>query len=188
MSAIKFRKRITKFKITIALRKKFGSKGFIAVVKVIKIWRSSGESYKLRYVYPIWGTPGDINLISFILLSLFNNTTVMCKTAYTLTLDVRCSIFQLIREVYILYPSLRHIHRCAIYTLCVVTSKRIWHMSDYQDYWWLFEVKRFVLEFIDTRIRILHFSQRMIKPTIKLVKCFSLSVPRRFFCHGLFLL
>ena len=37
----------------------FGSKGFITVGKVIKIW-SSGESYKLRYVYPIWGTPGDI--------------------------------------------------------------------------------------------------------------------------------
>ena len=29
MSAIKFRKRLTKFKITIALPKKFGSKGFI---------------------------------------------------------------------------------------------------------------------------------------------------------------
>ena len=28
MSAIKFRKRLTKFKITIALPKKFGSKGF----------------------------------------------------------------------------------------------------------------------------------------------------------------
>ena len=37
MSAIKFRKRLTKFKITIALPKKFGSKGFITVVKVIKI-------------------------------------------------------------------------------------------------------------------------------------------------------
>ena len=33
MSAIKFRKRLTKFKITIALPKKFGSKGFITVVK-----------------------------------------------------------------------------------------------------------------------------------------------------------
>ena len=43
-----------------ALPKKFVSKGFITVVKVIKIWRSSGESNKLRYVYPIWGTPGDI--------------------------------------------------------------------------------------------------------------------------------
>ena len=32
----------------------FGSKGFITVVKVIKIWRSSGESNKMRYVYPIW--------------------------------------------------------------------------------------------------------------------------------------
>ena len=62
MSAIKFRKRLTKFKITIALPKKFGSKGFITVVKVIKIWRSSGESYKLRYVYPMWGTPGDITI------------------------------------------------------------------------------------------------------------------------------
>ena len=36
MSAIKFRKRLTKFKITIALPKKFGSKGFIMVVKVIE--------------------------------------------------------------------------------------------------------------------------------------------------------
>ena len=33
---IKFRKRLTKFKITIALPKKFGSKGFITVVKVIR--------------------------------------------------------------------------------------------------------------------------------------------------------
>ena len=60
MSAIKFRKRLTKFKIIITLPEKFGSKGFITVVKVIKIWRSSSESNKLRYVYPIWGTPGDI--------------------------------------------------------------------------------------------------------------------------------
>ena len=37
MSAIKFRKRLTKFKITVALPKKFGSKSFIAVVKVSKI-------------------------------------------------------------------------------------------------------------------------------------------------------
>ena len=37
VSAIKFRKRLTKFKITIALPKKFGSKDFITVVKVIKI-------------------------------------------------------------------------------------------------------------------------------------------------------
>ena len=34
---IKFQKRLTKFKITIALPKKFGSKDFIRVVKVIKI-------------------------------------------------------------------------------------------------------------------------------------------------------
>ena len=34
---IKFRKRLTKVKITIDLPKKLGSKGFIAVVKVIKI-------------------------------------------------------------------------------------------------------------------------------------------------------
>ena len=32
MSAIKFRKRLTKFKITIALPKKFDSKGFITVI------------------------------------------------------------------------------------------------------------------------------------------------------------
>ena len=44
MSAIKFWKCLTKFKITIALPKKFGSKGSITIVKVIKIWRSSGES------------------------------------------------------------------------------------------------------------------------------------------------
>ena len=37
MSAIKFRKRFTKFKITIVLPKKFGSKGFTTVVKVTKI-------------------------------------------------------------------------------------------------------------------------------------------------------
>ena len=37
MSAIKFRKRLTKFKITITLPKKFVSKGFITVVKVTKI-------------------------------------------------------------------------------------------------------------------------------------------------------
>ena len=57
MSAIKFGKRLTKFKTTIALPKKFDSKGFITVVKVTKIRRSSGESNKLRYVYPILGTP-----------------------------------------------------------------------------------------------------------------------------------
>ena len=39
---------------------KFGSEGFITVVNGTKIWRSSGESNKLRCVYPIWGTPGDI--------------------------------------------------------------------------------------------------------------------------------
>ena len=39
--------------------KKFDSKGFIRQL-VIKIWRSSGESNKLRYVYPICGTPEDI--------------------------------------------------------------------------------------------------------------------------------
>ena len=42
--AIKFRKRLTKFKITITLPKKFGSKGFITAVKVTKIWRSSDFS------------------------------------------------------------------------------------------------------------------------------------------------
>ena len=36
MFAIKFRKRLTNFKITIALPKKFGSKGFITVVRVIR--------------------------------------------------------------------------------------------------------------------------------------------------------
>ena len=34
MSAIKFRNRLTKFKITIALPKKFGSKVFITAVKI----------------------------------------------------------------------------------------------------------------------------------------------------------
>ena len=37
VSAIKFRKRLTKFKITIALPKKFGGKGFITAVKGTKI-------------------------------------------------------------------------------------------------------------------------------------------------------
>ena len=37
MSVIKVRKRLTKFKITIVLPNKFGSKGFITVVKVMKI-------------------------------------------------------------------------------------------------------------------------------------------------------
>ena len=36
MSAIKFRKRLMKFKITIALPKKFGSKGFITAVKSLR--------------------------------------------------------------------------------------------------------------------------------------------------------
>ena len=48
VSAIKFRKRHTKFKIPIALPKKFGSRGFITAVKVTKICRSPGESNKLR--------------------------------------------------------------------------------------------------------------------------------------------
>ena len=43
-----------------SLPKKFDSKGFITVVKVTNIWRSSGEPNKLRYVYPMWGTPGDV--------------------------------------------------------------------------------------------------------------------------------
>ena len=49
MSAIKFRKRLTKFEITIALPEKFGSKDSTTAVKVTKI----GKSNKLRYVYPI---------------------------------------------------------------------------------------------------------------------------------------
>ena len=36
MSAIKFRKRHAKFKITIALPKKFGSKGFITAIKSLR--------------------------------------------------------------------------------------------------------------------------------------------------------
>ena len=60
MPAIKFRKRLTKFKITIAVSKKFGSKGFITAVKVTTILRSIGESNKMRYVYPIRGTPGGL--------------------------------------------------------------------------------------------------------------------------------
>ena len=50
MSAIKFRKRLTKFKITIALPKTFGSKGFITVVKIIKTVygpQSSGTTHSL---------------------------------------------------------------------------------------------------------------------------------------------
>ena len=46
----------------ISLPKNFGSKGFITVVKVIKIWSSSGESNKFRYTYPIRGTSGDITI------------------------------------------------------------------------------------------------------------------------------
>ena len=60
MSAIKFLKRLTKFKMMIALPKKFGSKGFITAVKITKICRSSDESNKLRYAYLICGTPGNI--------------------------------------------------------------------------------------------------------------------------------
>ena len=44
----------------IALPKKFGSKGFITTVKATKIWRSSGDSNKLRYVYSTWDTLGNI--------------------------------------------------------------------------------------------------------------------------------
>ena len=36
-SAIKFRKRLTKFNVMIALPKTFGSKGFITAVKVAEI-------------------------------------------------------------------------------------------------------------------------------------------------------
>ena len=46
--------------ILIALTKKSGSKGFITTVEVTKVWRRSEESNKLKYVYPIWGTPGNI--------------------------------------------------------------------------------------------------------------------------------
>ena len=44
----------------IDLPEKFGSKSLITAVKITKIWRSSGESNKLKYVYPIWGTPREI--------------------------------------------------------------------------------------------------------------------------------
>ena len=37
VSAIKFRKRLATFKITISMPKKFGSKGFITAVQVTKI-------------------------------------------------------------------------------------------------------------------------------------------------------
>ena len=37
VSAIKIRKRLTKFRITIALPEKFGSMGFITAVKVTKV-------------------------------------------------------------------------------------------------------------------------------------------------------
>ena len=43
---IKFRKRLAKFKITITLPKKFGSKGFITVIFEVAL-------AKLRYVYPV---------------------------------------------------------------------------------------------------------------------------------------
>ena len=72
-----------------ALPKKFGSKGFITVVKVIKIWRSSSESNKLRYVYPIWGTPGDIAIqkkeIDYIKIKIvpFINFGGNCTIRYT---------------------------------------------------------------------------------------------------------
>ena len=68
VSAIKFRKRLTKFKITIALPKKFGSKGFITTVEVTTICRSSGESNKLRYIYPIWSIAiQKIKIVPFII-------------------------------------------------------------------------------------------------------------------------
>ena len=51
----KVRKRRTKFMTTIALPKKFSKKDYDT-----KVWRSSGESNKMRYAYSIWGTPGDI--------------------------------------------------------------------------------------------------------------------------------
>ena len=52
------------------------------VVKVIKIWRSSGESNKLRYVYPIWGTPGDIANTSCLVFLKFPVVSVLMASAY----------------------------------------------------------------------------------------------------------
>ena len=98
MSAIKVRKRLTKFKITIALHKTFGSMGFFTVIKVIKIWRSSGESYKLRYVYPIWGTPGDIAIqkreIAYIKIKIVKVVNVLVTTTI---LSARGSVPLLLR-------------------------------------------------------------------------------------------
>ena len=51
MSAIQFRKRLTKFKITIALPKKFGSKGFITVVKVTVEETNKSEQAQTEQTY-----------------------------------------------------------------------------------------------------------------------------------------
>ena len=48
---IKFRKRLWKFKITIALPKKFGSKGFITQLKSLRFEEALANL--MRYVYPI---------------------------------------------------------------------------------------------------------------------------------------
>ena len=59
MSAINIYKRLTKFKITTAVPKKFSNKGFMTAVKVNL--RSSGESNKLRYVYPYKVRRGNLH-------------------------------------------------------------------------------------------------------------------------------
>ena len=64
MSAIRFRKRLTKLKITISLPKKFGSKGFMAAVKVTKILRS----WRPNMRYAIQKREIDyINIVPFII-------------------------------------------------------------------------------------------------------------------------
>ena len=90
VSAVKFRKRLAKFKITIVLPKKFGSKNFITAVNDTKIWRSSGESNEICIPYMTYA--GDIaiqkskinfikiKIVPFIIyfeLALFNWSSVV---------------------------------------------------------------------------------------------------------------
>ena len=64
---IKFRKRLTKFKITIALPKKFGSKGFITVIKVNPIWLKKRKQLAIEYdalQNGIHGRYGDVRIFN----------------------------------------------------------------------------------------------------------------------------
>ena len=89
MLAIKLRKRLKKFMITISLPKELGGKGFITTAEVIYVRRCSSETNKLRYIHSIRGTPRDItieeqeiNYIKFTIVPFIINFSGNCTIRF----------------------------------------------------------------------------------------------------------